>query len=143
MTDDLLPAETDSVDATRALGRALALRLAPGSVVALHGDLGAGKTHLVKGIAEGFGGRTVDVTSPTFTLVHEYATEPPLVHADLYRVEDEAEAGALGLDEWIAAGDAVVVVEWPDRAPGLWPADTLHLHVAHLGGDRRRLSRLP
>jgi tRNA threonylcarbamoyladenosine biosynthesis protein TsaE len=150
MTDDLMasptlrfPAETDSADATVALGRALAARLAPGAVVALHGDLGAGKTHLVKGIAEGLGGRAGDVTSPTFTLVHEVETDPPLVHADLYRVESEAEAAALGLDEWIAAGDAVVVVEWPERAPGLWPADTLHLHLAHLGGDRRRLTRLP
>ena len=143
MTNDLLPAETDSADATVALGRALASCLAPGAVVALHGDLGAGKTHLVKGIADGLGGRAADVTSPTFTLVHEVDTEPLLIHADLYRVESEAEAEALGLDEWIAAGDAVVVVEWPERAPGLWPADTLHLHLAHLGGDRRRLTRLP
>ncbi len=143
MTDRLLPAETDAADATVALGRALASRLSPGQVVALHGDLGAGKTHLVKGIAEGLGGRADRVTSPTFTLVHEYETSPPLVHADLYRVADPAEADALGLDEWIAAGDAIVVVEWPDRAPALWPADTLHLHLAHLGGDRRRLTRLP
>lgn len=140
---DVFPAETDTPEATLALGRALAARLAPGAVVALHGDLGAGKTHLVKGLAAGLGGRADDVTSPTFTLVHEYDTVPPLVHADLYRVDGDAEAAALGLDDWIAAGDAVVVVEWPERAPGLLPADTLHLHLAHLGGDRRRLTRLP
>lgn len=139
--DALLPADTDTPEATVVLGRALAARLRPGDVVALYGDLGAGKTHLVKGIAEGLGGAAADVTSPTFTLVHEYATAPVLVHADLYRVDGEAEAAALGLDEWMEAG-AVVIVEWPERAPGLLPADALHLHLAHLGGDRRRLSRL-
>lgn len=139
---DWLPAETDTPEATVALGRALAARLAAGDVVALHGDLGAGKTHLVKGIATGLGGRADDVTSPTFTLVHEYDTAPVLVHADLYRVESEAEAAALGLDEWMEGG-AVVVVEWPERAPGLLPPDALHLTLAHLGGNRRRLALGP
>lgn len=139
--DALLPAETDTAEATVALGRALGAALPAGAVVALYGDLGAGKTHLVKGLAEALGGRAQDVTSPTFTLVHEYDTAPVLVHADLYRVESDAEARALGLDEWIDDTRAVVVVEWPERAPGLLPPDTLHLHLAHLGGDRRRLTR--
>jgi tRNA threonylcarbamoyladenosine biosynthesis protein TsaE len=135
---DLLPAETDSPEATLALGRALAACLAPGTVVALHGDLGAGKTHLVKGIAEAFGGDARAVTSPTFTLVHEIDTDPPLVHLDLYRIETPREVDGLGLDELFAA-DAVAVVEWPERAYGRLPDDALHLTMTHAGGDRRRV----
>ena len=136
----LLPAETDSPEATLALGRALAAHLAPGTVVALHGDLGAGKTHLVKGIAEAFGADPADVTSPTFTIVHEIDTVPPLVHLDLYRVETLREVNGLGLDE-LFASDAVAVVEWPERAHGRLPADALHLRMTHAGGDRRRIER--
>lgn len=141
LVDALLPADTDSPEATLALGRALAGALPPGTVVALHGDLGAGKTHLVKGLAEAFGGDARDVTSPTFTLVHEYDTAPPLVHLDLYRVETAREVDGLGLDE-LFAPDTVAVVEWPEHAHGRLPADTVHLRMTHAGGDRRRVERV-
>ena len=103
-----------SEDDTRRAGAALARRLAPGSAVLVEGDLGAGKTVFVKGLAEGLGLDPDDVSSPTFALVHEYGPpggRPVLVHADLYRLP--AEGGPvedLGLD---ARGDAILAVEWP------------------------------
>ena len=134
---DLLPAETDSADATRALGRALAAHLEPGDVIALSGDLGAGKTHLVQGVAEGLGLDGGAVTSPTFALVQEHG-DGALLHLDLYRIESDAEAGRLGLDE-LLDGDAIAFVEWPERAAGWLPPRTLWLRLTHLGGDRRRV----
>lgn len=136
---DLLPAETDSPEATHALGRALAGRLRPGDVVALLGGLGAGKTHLAKGVAEGLGLDPGAVTSPTFTIVHEHdAPGGPFLHLDLYRIETAAEAARLGLGE-LLSGEAVALVEWPENAHGLLPPDALWLRLTPLGGDRRRV----
>ena len=137
---DLLPAETASVSETLALGRALAGALEPGDVVALSGDLGAGKTHLVKGAAQAFGVDPAAVTSPTFTLVQEHA-DGALLHLDLYRVESDAEAAGLGLAD-LLDGDAVAFVEWPERAADWLPARTVWLRLTHLGGDRRRVERV-
>lgn len=137
MFDLLLPATTASPDATRALGRTLAVHLAPGDVLALHGGLGAGKTHLAKGIAEGLGLDPDDVTSPTFTIVHEHA-DGALLHLDLYRIETAADAARLGLGE-LLSGDAVAVVEWPEHAFGLLPPGTRHLRLTPLVGDDRRI----
>ena len=139
---DLLPATTASPAETRALGRALAERLAPGDVVALHGGLGAGKTHLAKGIAEGLGIDPGDVTSPTFTIVHEHdAGGVLLLHLDLYRIETPGDAERLGLGE-LLSGDAVSLVEWPEHAFGLLPPETLHLRLTPLEGDDRRIEAL-
>ncbi len=134
---DLLPTVTASPDETRALGRRLAGVLAPGDVVALHGGLGAGKTHLAKGIAEGLGVDPDDVTSPTFTLVHEHA-DGALLHLDLYRIETRGDAERLGLGE-LLSGDAIALVEWPDHAFGLLPPETLHLRLTPGDGDARRI----
>lgn len=134
----LLPTETDGPAATQALGARLAADLPPGSVVALTGDLGAGKTHLAKGVAEGLGIDPSEVTSPTFTIVQEYA-DIGLVHLDLYRMERGEEVDALGLDDILEAFD-VALVEWPERAFGRLPEDTMWLRLDHLGGDRRRIS---
>lgn len=108
--------ETDSPSATVTAGEALATRLAPGDVVLLSGPLGAGKSTFARGIARGLGSQHWR-GSPTYNLVHEYATSPPLYHADLYRlavgsIED------LGLEEY-ARQDSILLVEWPDRAPDL------------------------
>ena len=135
--DDLLPAETSSAAETLDLGRQLAERLRPGDVVALDGDLGAGKTHLVKGAAQAFGIDPADVTSPTFTIVQEYA-DGALLHLDLYRIETDEDAARLGLDE-LLDGDAVAFIEWPARAADWLPARTVWLRLTHLGGDRRRV----
>jgi tRNA threonylcarbamoyladenosine biosynthesis protein TsaE len=103
---------------TADLGRRLASRLQPGSVVLLAGPLGAGKTAMVRGLAAGLGCDAGRVSSPTFTIVQEYRGPMVLQHVDLYRL-DATEAEDLGLEE--LQGDSVVAVEWPDRWPGAPP----------------------
>jgi tRNA threonylcarbamoyladenosine biosynthesis protein TsaE len=119
---DLTPIITRSEDETIALARDFAASLSPGSVVLLFGDLGAGKTAFVRGLALGLGLDPEAVSSPTFTLIQEYRGSPSLCHVDLYRL-NAAEAADLGLDE-LWAGGAVVAIEWaekmPDPPPGAW-----------------------
>jgi len=107
---------THSAEETIALGRSLAPTLAPPKLVLLRGDLGAGKTTLVKGIAEAFrAAAKEDVTSPTFTLVHEYrGPEATLYHIDLYRVDTPRELETLGIDDLIA-NDSVLLIEWGEK----------------------------
>jgi len=107
--------ETRSEAETVRLARELATRLAPGAVVLLYGNLGAGKTAFVRGLAQGLGASPDEVTSPTFTLIQEYAGPTPLFHVDLYRLAP-AETDDLGLEE-LMAGDGVVAIEWADRLP--------------------------
>jgi tRNA threonylcarbamoyladenosine biosynthesis protein TsaE len=130
-----------SEDDTRAVAAALAPTLAPGSVLLLSGDLGAGKTAFVRGLAEGLGLEPEDVTSPTFTLVHEYrGGRLPLIHVDLYRLE-RADLDEIGLDQDLAAR-GVMAVEWPERlsAP---PTDALAVSILDLGGDNRSIAIRP
>ena len=134
---DLLPAETASAAETVALGREIAGRLGPGDVVALSGDLGAGKTHLAKGVAAGLGLDPAAVTSPTFAIVQEHG-DGALLHLDLYRLESDDQAMRLGLVD-LLDGDAVAMVEWPERAADWLPARTGWLRLTHLGSDRRRV----
>ncbi len=123
--------------ATTAAGRKLAGLLRPGDVVTLTGDLGAGKTTLVRGVLEALGHQG-EVPSPTFAIVQPYEElDPPVWHADLYRVEDGSELAELGLD---SLEDSVLLVEWPDRAgEGAWP-DALRLTLEITGPKRRRLT---
>src|SRR5690606_18707887 len=107
-------------------------------VLALYGDLGAGKTHLAKGIARGLGADPEDVSSPTFTLVNEYATDPPLYHLDVYRIERLSELAEIGVEE-LLHGDGVCVIEWPEQMAPLLPPGTLRIRLRHLDGDRRRI----
>lgn len=138
--DELLPAETTSPAETLALGRRLAAHLRPGDVLALYGDLGAGKTHLVKGLCAGLGLDPDRVASPTFGLIHEYDGDPPVYHFDAYRLERPAEFAALGPDEYFD-GEGVCVVEWPERVEAFLPSETLRLRLTHLGPTRRRIAR--
>ncbi|MCH7813365.1 MAG: tRNA (adenosine(37)-N6)-threonylcarbamoyltransferase complex ATPase subunit type 1 TsaE [Planctomycetes bacterium] len=132
--------ETDSPEATRALGRRLGEALRGGEVIALIGALGAGKTQLVKGIAAGNGGTDPSlVTSPTFTLVNEYTGRVYLYHLDAYRLSSGAELAALGLDEMMR-DDAAVVIEWADRALGALPRDRLTIRLEATGAESRRLT---
>ena len=130
--------------AMRAFGERIASTLTPGSVLLLHGDLGAGKTTLTQGIARGFGIHRA-VTSPTFTLVSEYPVEPPvngvsrLVHLDLYRLTDLDEIDSFGFDEIVAASDSVTIVEWPERAAGRLPVGAVILEIELAGADARRV----
>jgi tRNA threonylcarbamoyladenosine biosynthesis protein TsaE len=111
---------THSAEETIALGRKLAAMLAPPKLVLLRGELGAGKTTLVKGIAEAFQAASEDeVTSPTFTLVHEYrGPAVNLFHIDLYRVDTARELETLGLDDFMA-GNSVLLIEWGEKFPRL------------------------
>ncbi len=131
--------ETSSEEESIALGRRIAERLPRRAVVLLIGGLGAGKTTLAKGIAEGLGAATADeVSSPTFTLIHEYG--PRLYHMDLYRLETAAELATLGLDE-IFDRDAVVLIEWGERFPDLMPADRIEITLRALPDpDRRQIT---
>ena len=123
------------------VGRELATHLQPGDVVLLVGEMGAGKTTLAKGIVAGFGGGAPeDVGSPTFTLVHEYEAERLVYHLDLYRLETEAAVRAIGIDEMLdglAEGEgALMLVEWGERFPALWPAERMVVTVRDEDGVR-------
>ncbi len=137
---DALVRTTNSVEETRALGEAVGHLLAGGDVVALSGDLGAGKTAFVQGAARGL---DVDepVVSPTFTLVREYRGRVPVHHLDIYRLDREQDVLDLGLDEMLEDG-AAVFVEWGDAVAGLLPADHLSVRITMTADedvDRREL----
>lgn len=132
---------TSSEEETMALAVRLAQRLTPGSVLLLSGTLGAGKTAFVRGLAEGLGIDPGEVSSPTFTLVHEYrGGRLPLSHADLYRLE-RAGADDLGLDE-IAAAAGVLAIEWPERLRQALPG-AVSIRIEVLDGERRRITWTP
>ena len=132
---------TRSADKTRELGAALGRLLHPGDFVALLGDLGAGKTELVRGVAEGCGVPVDEVASPTFALIHRYHGRIPLVHADLFRLESEDDLFGTGYFELRDAGDAAVLVEWADRIPSAVATDALEVRlVPGNHWEERRLS---
>jgi tRNA threonylcarbamoyladenosine biosynthesis protein TsaE len=133
--DVVLAGEAD----TRAAGAALGAVLAAGDAIALVGDLGAGKTTLVQGVALG-AGITEPVTSPTFTLLDEHTGRIRLVHADLYRIERERELDQIGLDDAFRSG-AAVLVEWADRFP-VMPADHLRIELTLADPDDEEGRRL-
>jgi tRNA threonylcarbamoyladenosine biosynthesis protein TsaE len=129
---------TQSESETAAAGRELGKTLSAGDVVLLSGVLGAGKTAFVRGLTEGLGTDGSDVTSPTFTLVQEYrGGRLPLIHVDLYRLNDPREIDDLGLDE--LAADAVLAVEWAEKLPRP-PAGAIEVHIEHADGDIRILT---
>ena len=131
---------THSAEETIALGRSLAGMLAPPKLVLLSGDLGAGKTTLVKGIAEAFQAASADdVTSPTFTLVHEYhGPQATLYHIDLYRVDTPRQLETLGLDDLIA-GDSVLLIEWGEKFPHLQRDRDVEIALERVGEEGRRI----
>ncbi len=126
--------ETSSPEETEAAGDELGRRLRPGDLVLLRGELGAGKTTFVRGIARGIGS-AAPVASPTFQLVRIYPGRVQLAHVDLYRLEQGDDLRDLGLDELLDAG--AVVVEWGDRINKTVGADAAMISIEHLGGDRR------
>jgi tRNA threonylcarbamoyladenosine biosynthesis protein TsaE len=128
---------TNSELETFALGEKVAATLEPGMFVLLHGDLGAGKTAFVRGMAAGLGGSPDDVSSPTFVLIQHYKGRTPLVHVDLYRLDSAAAIDDLGLEE-LASG-AVVAIEWAERLPR--PIDgSVTVRIADSGNDSRRIT---
>lgn len=132
---------TASEEDTSAAGARLGESLRAGDVVLLFGDLGAGKTAFVRGLAEGLGAPGDEVSSPTFTIVQEYAGRVTLYHVDLYRLE-EREVDDLGLEE-LVLGDGVVAIEWAERWRGR-PDDAMEVRIEDAGEDVRRISvKLP
>jgi tRNA threonylcarbamoyladenosine biosynthesis protein TsaE len=132
--------ETQSADETTALGRQLARELKPGSIVLLRGDLGAGKTTMVKGIAEGFQAACADdVTSPTFTLIHEYrGPEVTLYHIDLYRIDTQRELDTLALDD-LMDPKHILLIEWGEKFERFRRERDIEIAIEHMGEDRRRV----
>ena len=130
------PIEIHSAEAMKAFGSSLAQQLRSGDVLALIGDLGAGKTHLTQGIASALG-HSDAVTSPTFALVNEYSDcTPELIHFDWYRMEQPEELLAIGWEDYLER-DAILVIEWPDRFPEMIPAGSHCIHIEHLETGRR------
>jgi tRNA threonylcarbamoyladenosine biosynthesis protein TsaE len=131
---------THSAEETIAFGRALATDLSPPLIVLLRGDLGAGKTTLVKGIAEGFeAARAEDVTSPTFTLIHEYhGPRTTLYHIDLYRIDTERELETLGLDDLLAP-NCLLLIEWGEKFPLLRRDQNIEITLERVGETERRI----
>jgi tRNA threonylcarbamoyladenosine biosynthesis protein TsaE len=131
--------ETHSAEETQAVGERLAELLPPQGVVLLVGDLGAGKTTLTKGIVEGRRAASADdVSSPTFTLIHEYGDPVSIYHADLYRLDTSEQARRLGLEE-LFEKPALTLVEWGERFAELFPADRIEIHLRHKGEDAREI----
>ncbi len=133
-TPTVLRVSCATAEATHDLGARLGRWAGPGDVVALSGDLGAGKTCFIQGLAEGLS-VSDPVTSPTFVLIAEYAGRLPLYHVDLYRTESLDEVRALGLDELIGGewGDGVTAIEWAEKAEPLLPTGTIRVRLDGAG----------
>lgn len=130
------PFRSHSVNETIRAGSEFGKQLSPGDVVCLTGDLGAGKTHFIKGVASFFGVDPDKVNSPTYTLINEYSGEIPVYHFDCYRLKHEQEALEIGAEEYFY-GDGVCLVEWPEKIGSLIPDDAIWIKILHLSGSER------
>ena len=130
-------AVTHSEQETFALASKLAGTLSPGTFVLLYGDLGAGKTAFVRGLAAGLGANPDDVSSPTFVIMQHYKGRTPLTHVDLYRLESAAAVDDLGLEELVSGG--VLAIEWAERLPRV-PDGRVEVRIEDLGGNDRRVT---
>ena len=131
---------TKSAEETIECGRVIGRALKPGSIVALIGDLGSGKTTLVKGIAAGLRVRNPKaVKSPTFVIQHIYEGPVALYHFDLYRLEGDSDAEAVGMDDFLGDSDGVSVIEWADRIPSVLKHSDLEVKLEHAGDTKRQI----
>lgn len=129
---------TRSAKETMDQGRLFASQLQRGDIVCLSGDLGAGKTTWVKGLAEGLGlSGKESVTSPTFALMHRYDSRIPLYHFDCYRLHSPEELTEIGFEEFVNDRDAVICIEWPEKAGSLIPATGWNVFILHQGSEER------
>jgi tRNA threonylcarbamoyladenosine biosynthesis protein TsaE len=139
MAPEVLTLDLADPDATRSLGRALACELFPGAVVGLVGPLGAGKTFLVRAVAEGLGiADSRVVSSPTFVLIQEYDARLPIYHFDAYRLAGETAFLDLGVHEYFE-GNGLCLIEWADRVPACLPAEHLRVALEVTGPSSRRV----
>jgi tRNA threonylcarbamoyladenosine biosynthesis protein TsaE len=128
-----------SASETIRIGKEVGNRLRRGDVVALIGELGAGKTHFIKGLASGVGvKKSKYLSSPSFTLVNEYPGKVPFYHIDLYRLETREDAEDLGLEEYVQC-EGVTVIEWADRIPSLIPKEALWIEIEYAGEKDRTI----
>ena len=133
---------THSAEETTAWGRGFAKRLQPPALVLLSGELGSGKTTLTKGIVAGLDAAKEDeVTSPTFTLLHEYGSGKKVFHGDLYRIENFHDFETLGLEDAFAS-PSIIILEWSENFPLKAPWPQFRLRLEHAGGDSRRITIL-
>lgn len=130
---------SESVAMTEEYGRRLAAELKGGTVLALFGGMGMGKTALVRGIAAGLG-LTAEVSSPTFALVHDYGGQPPLVHFDMYRVTGWEDLYSTGFFDYLDMG-AIIVVEWSENIVSALPDDAIRLHISRVDENTRLFER--
>lgn len=134
MTEEVI---SESEQQTKDIAKQLAVSLKAGDVVCLKGELGAGKTHFVKGMAGAFGIDETEVHSPTFTLIHEYFGKLPLYHFDCYRMESVYEALEIGAEEYFY-GDGVSVIEWPERIQEIIPPEAVWITITSLAPSKRK-----
>ncbi len=125
-------------DETKDIGLGLGRILRPGDVVGLYGELGAGKTVMVKGIAQAFGIEERDIISASFTIISEYPVTPPFTHIDLYRIGRDEDVAELGLWEHIG-GDGVSIIEWAERAEGVLPDDMIRVRLRSVDNNTREI----
>lgn len=129
-----------SADETIAWASQFALTLKAGDIICLKGDLGAGKTTLVRGLAQGLGLlKGEHVTSPTFVIMHRYPCRIPLYHFDCYRIQSRDDLIAVGFEEFVHSGGGVACVEWPEKAGDLIPAGSISIVMTHVGENERKI----
>jgi tRNA threonylcarbamoyladenosine biosynthesis protein TsaE len=130
---------TSSSEETLLEGERLAAGLQAGDIVLLKGDLGAGKTHFVKGVARYFGIPVGEVQSPTFSIIHEYPGQIPLYHIDAYRLNRPEEALEFGIEEYLY-GDGICLIEWPEKIATLLPENSRVVEIAHIDENKRQIT---
>jgi tRNA threonylcarbamoyladenosine biosynthesis protein TsaE len=129
--------QTQSASETIRIGKNIGSLLLPGDIVALVGELGAGKTQFIKGLAAGVGvGKPTYVSSPSFTLINEHLGKVPFYHIDLFRLKSEKEAEELGLEEYFQGG-GITAIEWADKIPSLLPEEILWINICYTGKNIR------
>ena len=133
---------TESSKETKKLGESIGKKLSYGSIIALTGELGSGKTTLIQGIGEGIG-TTSMIKSPSFTIIHEYPGPIPLYHFDLYRLRDEQEIVSLGYEEYFYKREGIVVIEWAEKIKNFLPTEYLNINIQMLSLSERKINLEP
>jgi tRNA threonylcarbamoyladenosine biosynthesis protein TsaE len=127
-----------SVEETERLGENVAKSAKRGDIFLLHGDLGAGKTHFVRGFARFFGVPEAEIHSPTYSIINEYPGNTPIFHMDLYRIKSERELFNIGVEDYLNR-PGICVIEWPDRAPNLWPPESVNITISTTSETSRKI----